>query len=591
MGFDFFSVLLLLCGVTFLLYGMDIMSANLEKLAGGRLEKMLHTMTKKPFIAMLLGAAVTAVIQSSSATTVLLVGLVNSGLLDFASSIPVLMGANIGTTVTAWLISLSGISGESGFMKMLEPENFSAVLAFGSIMVLLISKDKKKRSVAHIFVAFAVLMYGMRLMKEAIEPLKSDPTFENIIEGMSNPVLALLVGIFITAVIQSSSASIALLQAIVIATPGMIPMQVAIPFVLGASIGTCITGILSSISANRDAKRVAFTQLFIKVVGGIAFMIVYFALDAIFDFPLNSQAATAVSIAVFHTLYSILNSLVQLPLVRWLVRIGMRLVPDDPKLVRRREEQPYLDELLLRTPAVAVAECANLTERMCVISRKTVLYSIYNLFNYNEGAGAVIEDNEQLVDEYEDVLGAYLVRISAMEITESDNALVSRMLHTIGDFERISDHAANLLDTSREINEKKIAFSQEAQEELRVLSNAVTEILFLMGAAYEQNDLSAAAHVEPLEQVIDGLIATIKDNHIRRLQNGNCTIELGFVLSDILNNFERISDHCSNIAVAVIDEARGSYDAHKYLNSVKHGDDAAFTESFEGYLTKYTLGA
>ena len=282
-----------------------------------------------------------------------------------------------------------------------------------------------------------------------------------------------------------------------------------------------------------------------------------------------------------------------LPFRRAIVRRGNRAhrLEISRRNGRRREEQPYLDELLLRTPAVAVAECANLTERMCVISRKTVLYSIYNLFNYNEGAGAVIEDNEQLVDEYEDVLGAYLVRISAMEITESDNALVSRMLHTIGDFERISDHAANLLDTSREINEKKIAFSQEAQEELRVLSNAVTEILFLMGAAYEQNDLSAAAHVEPLEQVIDGLIATIKDNHIRRLQNGNCTIELGFVLSDILNNFERISDHCSNIAVAVIDEARGSYDAHKYLNSVKHGDDAAFTESFEGYLTKYTLGA
>ncbi len=590
---DFFDILYLVCGLVFFLYGMEIMSGSLEKMAGGPLEKMLRNATKKPIYSLLLGFAVTAVIQSSSATTVILVGLVNSGLMTFASTVPALLGANIGTTVTAWLLSLSSISGESAVMKMLKPENFSIVLAFIGAVMLLLSKDDRKKDIARIFIGFTLLMHGMEYMKNAVEPLAESPAFGDIVIAVSNPVLMMIIGIVFTAIIQSSSASIGVFQALIIGTAAatvQITMNMAIAFVLGASIGTCITGILSCIGTSREAKRVAVIQLVIKAVGGVAFLALYCIADALFHFPFGAAAATAFSVALFHTAYSIVNALVQFPFTNQLVKLAMKMIPEDPETVKRRGEMPFIDERLLRTPAIAIAECSNFSVKMCNIAKKTVLYSIFHLFRYSDKAAEAIRANEEIVDSYEDALGTYLVRVSTKELSDEQTGQASRILHTIGDFERISDHAVNLSKVSKEIYQKKISFSEQAQKELAVLESAVTEILWLTASAFENDDLERARLVEPLEQVIDGLIAKVKDNHIQRLQNGHCTIELGFVLSDILNNFQRISDHCSNIAVAVIESRANSFDTHRYLNSVKYEEVGAFRDNFTQYSEKYVLG-
>ena len=580
---DIFSVFTLCGGLAFFLYGMSVMSSGLEKAAGGQLEQMLKKMTANPFKSLLLGAGITIAIQSSSAMTVMLVGLVNSGIMELSQTVGVIMGSNIGTTLTAWILSLAGIESDAVWLRMLKPESFSPIVAFIGIILIMVSKDDRRRSAGSIMVGFAVLMYGMELMSDSVSPLADMPQFSAILTAFTNPILGVVVGAVFTGVIQSSAASVAILQAL--SLTGGITYGMALPIIMGQNIGTCVTALLSSIGVNRNARRVAVVHISFNLIGTVVFLVLLFGADLFFHFPFMDVQIDPVGIAMVHSIFNIATTLMLLPFSKQLVRIANMVIPD----VAGEQKFTFVDSRLLATPSVAIAECNNKTVEMAKIAEETIVKALSLLDRYDEKVAGEVKVNEDKLDLYEDKLGTTLVQLSSKALSDTDSRKVSKQLHTIGDFERIGDHAVNLWKAAEEIHVKGIHFSSQAEEELRTLTAALKEILDITTEAFSRDDIRLAKQVEPLEQVIDCLIADIKSNHIVRLQNGHCTIEMGFVLSDILTNCERVSDHCSNIAVAQIETEQNAYQAHEYLNGVKNAGNEDFQQSFDHYRACYSL--
>ena len=581
---NIFSLFTLCGGVAFFLYGMSLMSSRLEKLAGGRLEQMLRKMTDNRFKSLLLGAGITIAIQSSSAMTVMLVGLVNSGIMELGQTVGVIMGSNVGTTLTAWILSLSGIDSESLWLQLLKPENFAPLVAFIGVILRTMNQTGRRRSAGSIMVGFAMLMTGMEMMKNAVSPLADMPEFSAILTAFTNPFLGVVVGAVFTGVIQSSAASVGILQAL--SLTGGISYGVALPIIMGQNIGTCVTALLSSIGVNRNARRVSVIHISFNLIGTAACLAAFYGSDLIFHSAFMDASIDPAGIAMVHSIFNIATTALLLPFSKQLERLAYVVVKEDQQ---EKQEFSFIDQRLLATPSVAIAECANKTVDMARLAGGHILQSLNLLGKYDEKAAEEVVRNEDQLDHYEDQLGTLLVQLSGKALSDEDSRNISKQLHTIGDFERIGDHAVNLMKTAQEIHEKDIRFSGQAMEELRILFSALRDILRVTTKAFAEGDLRMAARVEPLEQVIDGLTADIKSNHIVRLQKGHCTIEMGFVLSDLLTNCERVSDHCSNIAVAQIETAQSLYQAHEYLNALKSTGDAAFQSAFEDSSRQYTI--
>ena len=606
-GIEISTILvMLLGGLAFFLYGMNIMTTGLERMAGGKLETILKKASSNKVKGMALGCGVTAVIQSSSATTVMLVGLVGSGIMTLPQTIGMLMGSNIGTTITPWITGLSSLEGGDGsleFLNLVKPSFWAPIIAvIGIVLIMFFGKrNRKNKDIGMVCLGFAILMQGMELMADSVSFLSEKDAMGNLVYGeqffsaievFKTPHagiwLALLVGTVFTAIIQSSSAATGVLQILIAATTidgrGM-SWQIVIPLILGINIGTCVTAVISSLGANSDAKRVSVTHLTIKVIAVILCMIPYVVIEAIGPDFLD-KIPSVWGVATFHTLFNVASTAILLPFTDQIMKLSYKFVKDKEE----KKREAYLDPILItQSPAVAISECGNLTNEMCLISKETLLLSIDNLYSYNPKISDEILDKEGIVDKYEDNLGTYLVKISSHSLSDPDSKKVSKLLHTIGNFERLSDHAVNILKVAEEMNDKKISFSNEANEELDVITRALKEIIDVTSNAFVSNDIAVAKKVEPLEQVIDKLISKVKSNHITRLQGGNCTLELGFILSDLLNNYERISDHCSNIAVAIIETAQGSFETHEYLNAVKTDENEDFAKAFEAYSQAYQL--
>ena len=578
---DIFSVFTLCGGLAFFLYGMTTMSKSLEKMAGGKLERLLKRMTSNPLKSLLLGAGITIAIQSSSAMTVMLVGLVNSGVMELGQTIGVIMGSNIGTTLTAWILSLAGIESESVFVNLLKPESFSPVVALVGIILIMGSKKQKRRDIGRILVGFSILMYGMELMKDAVSPLADMPGFSSLLTAFNNPLLGVLVGAVFTGVIQSSAASVGILQAL--AMTGSITYGMAVPIIMGQNIGTCVTALISAIGVSRNAKRVSAIHISFNVIGTVVGLVLFYGGNALFGFTFMNAATDAVGIAFCHTVFNVFTTVLLLPFSRQLEKLARRMIQSEDK----SEQFAFLDPLLLRTPGVAISECVSMTNRMGELAHRNLLNAVEQLSDYQDARGTEISGNEDKLDIYEDRLGDYLVKISQHGVSMGDIRTVSRLLHAIGDFERIGDHALNLQESALELHEKNLRFSDAASEELRVLLSALDDIMDLAFSSFAANDPVAAKEVEPLEETIDHLIEEIRMRHIRRLQTGECTIQLGFVLNDLLTNFERVSDHCSNIAVCVIESQADDLDRHTYIHDLK--TDRAFTADLNRDLEKYRL--
>lgn len=583
-----YDILNLLGGIALFLFGMHTLSASLEKLAGGKLETWLEKATSKPIKGVVLGAIITAVIQSSAATTVMIIGFVNSGLMKLSQAIGVIMGANIGTTATSWLLSLQSISGSDGFsfLNILKPTTFTPVLAVIGVILIMFTKSDKKKTIGMILAGFAVLMFGMNSMSSATAGLAENETFCNILMMFSNPVLGVIAGAVLTAVLQSSSASIGILQSIAIST-GKVTYSVALPLLLGQNIGSCVTALISSVGANKPAKRVAFVHLYFNVIGTVVFLSIFYLLNAFISMPFMEESLNAVGIAVIHTGFNVLATALFLPFTKQLEKLACLTVRDDSN--DEKLTPMLLDERLLKTPSVAIEQCRNVCIRMARLTQETLKMSMEVVTTYDAKKCAEVIDNENAIDIFEDKIGSYILKISSKDLSENDSKIVSSMLHTIGDLERISDHAVNIVEAAEEMHSKKIKFSQQALRELPVIINAVSEILDMSINAFVNNDVNLAKNVEPLEDVIDQLRSDLKTRHIERLRNGKCTIELGFILQDLLTNFERVSDHCSNIAVYLIQISDNSMDTHEYMNELKKLDRSEFMDEFNDYKNKYIL--
>ena len=571
-------------GLAFFLYGMDVLSSGLERMAGGKLERALKAITSNRLKCLLLGLGITAAIQSSSAVTVMLVGLVNSGIMTLRQSIGVIMGSNIGTTMTAWILTLAGVESDNFWISLLNPENFSLIFAFIGVVMIMVCKDTKKKDIGNILAGFAVLMYGMKLMSNAVEPLSNSEGFTNLLLAFKNPILGVLVGLFITAVIQSSSASVGILQAL--AMTGVVSYGAAIPIIMGQNIGTCVTALISSFGVGRNAKKVAVVHIAFNVIGTIVCLSAYCILDAIFDFAFADLSVDQVGIAIIHTSFNVFTTALLLPFSSTLENFANKILPEVPE--KKKTSSKLLDRRLLATPSIAISECDNLATNMATIAMKTLRRSISLIHNYDKKIADKIVSSEDTLDKYEDELGTYLVQLSPEKLSDSDSLRVSKILHAIGDFERLGDHAVNLMKAAQEMHDKGISFSPAGQKELAILIDAISEILDITEEAYTKSDVRLAMRVEPLEQTIDVLVMTVKDNHVKRLQSGECSILPGFVLSDILNNLERISDHCSNIAVAVIELAHHSFDTHKYLSGIR-SENQEYRDAFDAFSAKYQI--
>jgi len=590
------SLVMLLGGLAFFLYGMNIMSTGLERMAGGKLETILKKASSNKVKGMALGAGVTAVIQSSSATTVMIVGLVGSGIMSLPQTIGMLMGTNIGTTITPWITALPALGGDGSDLAWLgyfKPSFFTPIIALvGIVLIMFLSKrNKKYKDIGAICLGFAILMQGMELMSDSVEGLtENNDVFATVITWLDSHYIGIFLGLIVatlfTTIIQSSSASVGVLQALVLGGGFSMSFNVAIPLILGFNIGTCVTAVISSLAANRNAKRVAVTHLAIKIIA-VLICFIPFAICSAVGADFLSAEVNVWTIAIFHTLFNIVTTAILLPFSKLIEKLAFFLMKD----VESEEDQvAFIDPILIhQSPSVAISECANLTVEMCKLSKETLDLAVNNLYNYDPQIADKITKNEGIIDKYEDRLGTYLVQLSSYSLSHGDSIMISKMLHTIGDFERLSDHATNILKVTEELATKKIVFSKEATAEIQVISNAVSEILSITEDAFVNNSLETAHKVEPLEQVIDGLISGTKSNHITRLQAGACTIELGFVLSDLLNNYSRVSDHCSNIAVAIIETSHSSFGTHEYLNALKESDDATFQKEFKLFNEKYAL--
>ena len=575
-----FDVLTLIGGLCLFLFGMSVMGEALERRAGGSLKKILAKLTKNKITGFLTGLGVTAVIQSSSATTVMVVGFVNSGIMSLRQSIGVIMGANIGTTVTAWILSLGGISSDNLFMQLLKPTSFTPILALIGTALLMFGESSKKKDTGTILLGFATLMFGMDTMSGAVSGLADVPAFQNMFIMFRNPVLGVLVGAILTAVIQSSSASVGILQAL--SATGQVSYGAAVPIIMGQNIGTCITAILSSFGTNKNAKRAAIVHLSFNVIGTVIWLSVFSIISAILKPAILDASASYLGIAVAHSAFNIACTALLLPMSSLLERLAVKLVPDSDK----KEKVAKLDERLLATPPIALERCNELVREMAEISVTSLKTSLNMLTGYESDTADKIRKSEDKVDHYEDILGTYLVKLSRHQISDSDSAEVSKLLKAIGDFERISDHSVNILESAEELTKKDIHFTAGAQKELDTLCSAVSEILTLSFRAFVNTDLQAARDVEPLEQVIDGLKAKSRDDHIKRLKNGECSIEAGFVWADLLTNLERTSDHCSNIAVCVIDATQHNMNVHQSLRTMKR-EDPYFEKRYLEYAKKY----
>lgn len=579
-----FNALNLIGGLCLFLFGMNLMGQALERRAGSGLRSLLEKMTQNRLMGLLAGLGVTAVIQSSSATTVMVVGFVNSGLMTLRQSIGVIMGANIGTTVTAWILSLSGIEGSSLLVQMFKPSTFTPILALVGIILYMFCKADKKKDTGMILLGFATLMFGMEAMSSAVSSLRNVPQFREIFLMFSNPILGVLVGAVLTGIIQSSSASVGILQAL--ASTGQVTYGAAIPIIMGQNIGTCVTALLSSIGTNKNARRAALVHLNFNVIGATVGIVLFYVVRAVAAPALLGQAASEWGIAVAHSIFNILCTAVLLPMGGLLEKLVLRLVPEGKQPQREAE----LDERLLATPALALERCRTLIADMASYSMESLRESLNAITAYNQKSAEHIREDEAKTDHYEDIIGSYLVKLSARKIGESDSALAAEYLRLIGDFERIADHSVNILESAEEMQQKGIAFSAAARQEYATMAGAVREVTALAYDSFVSSNVQAARQVEPLEQVIDDLKEEMRTRHIRRMQQGSCGIEAGFIWSDLLTDLERVSDHCSNIACCMIEGADHNLHRHEVLQSIR-GSGETFDREYSSYRQKYVLTA
>lgn len=587
---DLFSILTLIGGLALFLYGMNAMGDGLAKVSGGKLEKILENLTSNPIKAVLLGAGVTAVIQSSSATTVMVVGFVNSGIMKLSQAVGVIMGANIGTTITSWILSLTGIQSDNFIIQMFKPTSFSPVLAIVGVIFILFINDSKKKDIGTIFIGFAILMYGMDMMSSAVKPLAEVPEFTNLLLKFSNPLLGVIAGALLTAVIQSSSASVGILQALCLT--GAVPFSAAIPIIMGQNIGTCITAILSAIGAKKNAKRAAAVHLYFNLIGTVIFMTVFYLINAVVGFSFFHQAATPAGIAVIHSVFNVTATIILLPFAKGLEKLACLTIRDKKEdVVVSAEDREFmiLEPRFLEKPAFAVEQSRNAARKMAEESHNALFTALDLVDKYSEEGVDCVKNMEAKVDRYEDELGTYLVKLSHKDISEADSHSLSIMLHCIGDFERISDHAVNIMESAQELYEKGLKFSENAKKDLEVLGQAVEDIVNTAYEVFDKQDMKLAEKIEPLEEVIDELSKEVKRRHVQRLRNGECTIEMGFILSDITTCLERVADHCSNIGVCVTQVSEDLYDTHSHLNTVKTHPDEAFYHELEDARIKYQL--
>ena len=570
----------LLGGLALFLYGMDLMGKSLERQAGGRLQKILSRLTDNPFKGFLLGLAVTAVIQSSSATTVMVVGFVNSGIMQLHQAIGIIMGSNVGTTVTSWILSLTGLEGDSLLIQLLKPSTFSPLLAFIGVLLYLFGGEKKK-GVGGILIGFAILMTGMTAMSDAVSPLENEPWFTELFVRFSNPILGVLVGALVTAVIQSSSASVGILQAL--SSTGVITYGSAIPIIMGQNIGTCATALISSVGTNKNARRAAMVHLYFNIIGVAVFLVLFYGLNAVFRFSFVDDTIAPWGIAVVHSVFNLGTTALLLPFTSVLEKLAYLTIPDSEE----KERFTLLDERLLNTPSVAVEQARTVTSNMAESARTGVIQAMSLTHRWDEDLAKKVREQEKQVDRSEDALGTYLVKLSGHALSHDDSQQVNTLLHTISDFERISDYSVNLLNSAQEIHDKEITFSADAQEELGVLEDVVQDLLNRTAEAFRQNDLHLASKVEPMESVVGELVRAIKARHIARLQAGSCSIAYGFVLEDLLTSYSRICAHCSNVAVALIEVAQDSFDTHAYLSDLRHNKAAEESQAFQRRVDRY----
>ena len=590
--FSIFNIFTLLGGLAFFLYGMNVMSTGLEKLTGGKLEVALKKMTSNKLKSILLGMGVTIAIQSSSAMTVMLVGFVNSGLMTLEQTIGVCFGSNIGTTFTAWILCLGDIktSGSGGvlsfILKMLKPESFSPLVALVGVIMIMACKKNKNKDIGRILVGFSVLMTGMTLMSDSVDPLAQSEDFKKLLTAFENPVLGVLVGAGFTGIIQSSAGSIGILMAF--SKAGALTYGMSLPIIMGCNIGTCVTALLSTFGVSKDAKRVAWTHILVKIIGTIILLPIIMILQSALDLGIFNETVGYVGIAIMHTIFNLATTVMFLPFTKQLVALSKLVIRDGKESEPEKNSERTLtglDERLLKTPSVAVQACRTASIEMSDLTKETISKAIGIILEYNSEDAQTIIENEDIVDRFEDTINNYLLKISKSSITGSDSRTVSKMMHCIGNFERISDHALNLVESAKEIHDKKISFSDECMNEIKIITDAITENIEHAFESYNHNDLRIAHKVEPLEEVVDNLSIELKNRHIRRLQNDECTVELGYIFQDILTNLERISDHCSNIAGIII-QTDEKTDFHTYLNDVKENDET-FHNEYKKYAEIY----
>lgn len=588
---DLFGVLTMMGGLALFLYGMHVLGDGLSKASGGRLEQILEKLTSNKLKAVLLGAGVTAVIQSSSATTVMVVGFVNSGIMKLSQAIGIIMGANIGTTVTSWILSLTGIESGNFFVQLLKPTSFSPLLAIIGVGILLFSKNEKKKNVAVIMVGFAVLMFGMETMSSAVTPLADVPEFTNILLMFSNPLLGMLAGAILTAIIQSSSASVGILQAL--CATGAVTYSTALPIIMGQNIGTCVTALLSSVGTSKNARRAAIIHLYFNIIGTIVFMILFYAMHAIIGFEFMDLAAEPYGIAVIHSTFNVFATCLLLPFSKMLEKLAYLTIPEDASenvMVRYIDEDiKALDSRFMNNPGLAMEQSRKVITHMAQTAKDSYLKAIGLLEHYDEQTAEEIVQMEKDVDRYEDVLGTYLLKLTGRELSERDSQSLTFYLHSIGDFERISDHAVSIMKSCEEKNQKGQEFSNKAQEELEIFSRAITRILNTSLEVFKREDGELTYEVEALQAVVEELSAEVRKRHIKRLRKGKCTIELGFLLSDIITSYERIAAHCAHIAVSIVQVRDDSLEMHGYNEEIREKDAVRYHQLYDTFLQEYAL--
>ncbi|WMC92088.1 Na/Pi cotransporter family protein [Kineothrix sp. MB12-C1] len=588
---DFFGILTMIGGLALFLYGMQVMGEGLSKVSGGKLEQLLEKLTSSKLKAVLLGMGVTVVIQSSSATTVMVVGFVNSGIMKLSQAIGIIMGANIGTTVTSWILSLSGIESSSFFIQLLKPTSFSPVLAIVGVTFLMFSKRDMLKDVAAILIGFAVLMFGMDTMSAAVKPLADVPEFTGILTAFSNPLLGLVAGLILTAVIQSSSASVGILQALCMT--GSVTYGAVIPIIMGQNIGTCVTAMLSGIGASKNARRAALVHLYFNIIGTIIFMILFYTIHVFVPFLFMDDSATAAGVAVVHTIFNMFATIILLPFSKGLEKLAYLTIRDDENEQAgqplQKEAIQILDSRFLNTPGFALEQCRTAAIDMASYAKEALFLSMGLIKEYDKKAAKRVMELENRVDRYEDELGSYLVKLSSKKLSEKDSYTVSFLLHNIGDFERISDHAVNIKEAAEEMKDKSLSFSNKASEELEVFAEAVKDIVNTSFLVFQEEDMNLVKMIEPLEEVIDYLNAELKKRHIKRLRKGKCTIEMGFILSDIITSYERVSDHCSNIGLSLLEISEDGFEAHRYIDEIREKNDPEFKDNIKRFQKRYEL--